>query len=79
MFFFGVPVGRGGRLASLTTGLRLAACVPFRQQAFSTEVAGVERGLYIQLGEAGAKTEAQLGEQQLEAAKRLRHLLITNR
>lgn len=39
----------------------------------------MERGLYIQLGEAGAKTEAQLGEQQLEAAKRLRHLLITNR
>lgn len=39
----------------------------------------VERGLYIQLGEAGAKTEAQLGEVQLEAAKRLRHVLATNK
>lgn len=65
--------------ASFTTGLSSAALFSCRQQAFSVEVAGVERGLYIQLGEAGAKTEAQLGEQQLEAAKRLRHLLVTNR
>lgn len=43
------------------------------------EVAAVERGLHIQLGEVGAKTEAQLGALQLEAAKRLRHLLSGSR
>lgn len=39
----------------------------------------VERGLNIQLGQAGVKTEAQLGEEQLDAAKRLRTLLSTNK
>lgn len=39
----------------------------------------MERGLHIQLGEAGAKTGAQLGDEQLEAAKRLRRLLATNK
>lgn len=52
---------------------------PCFQQAFSSEAAAVERGLHIQLGDTGAKTESQLGGQQLEAAKRLRHLLSTNR
>lgn len=50
-----------------------------RQQAFSSEAAAVERGLHLQLGDKDAKTESQLGGQQLEAAKRLRHLLVTNR
>lgn len=49
------------------------------QQAFSSEAAAVERGLYLQLGDADAKTESQLGGKQLEAAKRLRQLLSTNR
>ncbi|CBN80104.1 conserved unknown protein [Ectocarpus siliculosus] len=52
---------------------------PLGQKAFSSEAAAVERGLHIQLGDTGAKTESQLGGQQLEAAKRLRHLLSTNR
>lgn len=59
----------------------LPADVPrgFSVQVFAVEVSAVELGLHIQLGQAGAKTEAQLGDQQLGAAKRLRHLLITNR
>lgn len=64
-------------------GLDVFLCVCNRllhwQQAFSSEAAAVERGLYLQLGDADAKTESQLGGQQLEAAKRLRHLLATNR
>ena len=52
---------------------------PYFEQAFTAEVGAVERGLHIQLGQPGAKTEAQLGDQQLEAAKRLRHMLATNR
>lgn len=39
----------------------------------------MERGLHLQLGDKDAKTESQLGGQQLEAAKRLRHLLDTNK
>lgn len=39
----------------------------------------MERGLHLQLGDTDAKTESQLGGQQLEAAKRLRHLLVTNK
>lgn len=43
------------------------------------EVGVVEQGLHSQLGQPGAKTEAQLGDRQLESAKRLRHMLATNR
>lgn len=46
---------------------------------FSSEAAAVERGLNLQLGDTGAATESQLGGQQLEAAKKLRNLLTTNR
>ncbi len=56
----------------------LSLCL-YCRQAFSTEAAAVERGLHLQLGDTNAKTESQLGEKQLEAAKRLRHLLATNR
>lgn len=57
----------------------VAAAVVVVKKAFSTEAAAVERGLHLQLGDTNAKTESQLGGQQLEAAKRLRHLLATNR
>ncbi|CAM9140267.1 unnamed protein product, partial [Hapterophycus canaliculatus] len=50
-----------------------------QKQAFSSEAAAVERGLNLQLGDTGAATESQLGGQQLEAAKKLRNLLTTNR
>ncbi|CAM9262705.1 unnamed protein product [Ascophyllum nodosum] len=48
------------------------------QKALEAELSAVQRGLHLQIGQPSAKTEAQLGDQQLEAAKRLRHLLSTN-